>query len=180
MKRLIFSTTLLMLFLLSACSSKTADELVKYNNEDLQVINKETKQMYAMYQEFQTIDDPKKQFQYMDEKLLPLMKKMSKKTNDIQKNLETEDVRNLNAIMNKEFDTMVDLYEKQAGVLKLLIPPVSEEEQNQAEEIYKDVQKLSKKSDDMGEKYSDKLRDLADKYDVSKGLKPNSVPIPPQ
>lgn len=161
-----------LLIFLSACNNNVGEELVKYNNEDMNPLSEKALELKEMEKHFYTIvQDPKKAHQYIKDEVIPFLNELNKNINSIQKNLKTDEVKDLNAIEIKQSNYTLHSFEKLAKVLVLQIPPVTDEEQKESEKLYQDVQKINEDIDKAKDKYNQNLSDLADKYDVSKELK---------
>ncbi|WP_102026525.1 hypothetical protein [Salirhabdus sp. Marseille-P4669] len=166
----ILSIMLASLLFLSACgdsknsSVSVADEFSDYE-EGIAPLYDRSLKLIEMSGHFTTIvEQPEQAYNYLRDEILPYVEESKKIAEDLQGSLENRELKDLNEISLKQFDLMLESFSKQAEVMKLNIPPMSDEEFNQSQDIYMEVVELEEQIDQVIEEYNAKYDELEEKY----------------
>ncbi|WP_165997458.1 hypothetical protein [Bacillus sp. Cs-700] len=162
---------LLILFIVGGCNANgqsAEDEFNEYNNEDRIALFEKSEKISDMGAKLiEKYSEPEKAQAYVDEEILPLLEDVKSQADNVDETLETNEVQELHQLFLDQVATLTDMFELQSDMLELQIPPVSEEDQQKTEELYPELQQLSNEVDEIGQNYSEKRKDLEEKYESS-------------
>ncbi|MYL65692.1 hypothetical protein GLW07_20230 [Bacillus hwajinpoensis] len=169
MKKIFF--LLLTLFIVGGCNANgqsAEDEFNEYNNEDRIALFEKSEKISGMGATLiEKYSEPEKAQIYVNEEILPLLKDVKSQAENVDQKLETNEVQELHQLFLDQVTTLTDMFELQSDMLELQVPPVSEEDQQKTEELYPELQQLSDEVDQIGQNYSEKRKQLEEKYESS-------------
>jgi hypothetical protein len=169
MKKIFF--LLLTLFVVGGCNANgqpAEDEFNEYNNEDRIALFEKSEKISDMGAKLiEKYSEPEKAQIYVNEEILPLLKDVKSQAENVDQKLETNEVQELHQLFLDQVTTLTDMFELQSDMLELQVPPVSEEDQQKTEELYPELQQLSDEVDQIGQNYSEKRKQLEEKYESS-------------
>ena len=151
----------------SSSSVSPAEEFKEYKTEGIKPIYEKSIELAEMSVHFTKIlEQPEVAYNYLNDDIIPFVENTKDLVQDLQGNLVNQEIKDLNEMTLKQLDLLIESFSKQAEMVRLHMPPVSDESYKKSEDIYLEVIDLQEQIDQVIEEYNSKLSELEGKYDA--------------